>query len=96
MLIAHGVLLVDLLATCEITQIKLASHQHAFRVGAIRLNQELKDGVRARRMDVRPSLASDSRSFSTFEQREAVSGTRNCILALTLDKYARMFILSNL
>ena len=57
---AHAVILMDLLTTCQVTQIQLASHEHAARIWAVPLDQQLEDGVGARRVNVGARLSRDT------------------------------------
>ena len=46
-LLIHDVLLVDLLASRQITQVEFTAHEHAPSVRLVRLDQKLKDSMRS-------------------------------------------------
>ena len=67
MLSIHDLLFVDLLGTCEITQIQFTLHYETFGVWSVCLNQKLEDGVGTRRVDIGSCLSRDSILLSSLE-----------------------------
>ena len=72
MLGLHFLILVDLLRTSKVPQIKLGPLDHAILINFVALQEELEYGVRPRRVDVHLGLTRYPISLAPLQQSKAV------------------------
>ena len=93
---SHAILLVDFLASCQITEVKFTSKQHSSFISCVTLHQNLENSMRSGRMNISSSLSRDSITLTSLEQLKAIIGIIDYVFRLALNEYACVLVFSDI